>query len=58
MCDRLDVRRNTQVKRLTKPDFRQPGRDGKWLLSNAIAWDVDEFLIWPARRESNPRPTA
>jgi predicted DNA-binding transcriptional regulator AlpA len=39
MCERLDVHRNTLTKRLTEPGFPQPGRDGKWLLSEVIEWE-------------------
>lgn len=39
MCDRLDVHRNTLAKRLAEPGFPQPGRDGKWLLSEVIEWE-------------------
>lgn len=39
MCQRLNVHRNTLARRLLEPGFPQPGRDGKWLLSEVIEWE-------------------
>lgn len=39
MCQRLDVHRNTLARRMLEPGFPQPGRDGKWLLSEVIEWE-------------------
>lgn len=39
LCDRLGVHRNTLARRLVEPGFPQPGRDGKWLLSEVIEWE-------------------
>lgn len=40
MADRLGVHRNTLANRLaTDRAMPRPGTDGKWLLSNVIAWE-------------------
>ncbi len=40
MCDRLGVHRNTLARRQSEAGFPQPGRDGKWLLSEVIEWET------------------
>lgn len=39
MCERLKVHRNTLARRLQEPGFPQPGKDGRWLLSEVIEWE-------------------
>ena len=40
LCERLDVHRNTLAHRLqTDRNFPRPGPDGKWLLSEVVAWE-------------------
>lgn len=39
LAERMGVHRNTIGRRLAEPDFPQPGRDGKWLLSEIIEWE-------------------
>lgn len=39
LAERMGVHRNTLAKRIADPRFPQPGRDGKWLLSDIIEWE-------------------
>lgn len=40
MCERLDICSRTLTDRVRKGDVPTPGRDGKWLLSEVIEWEV------------------
>ena len=40
LAERMGIHRNTLAKRLsTATRFPRPGSDGKWLLSEVIAWE-------------------
>jgi len=39
LCARLGIHRNTLLKRAQGKDFPAPGPDGKWALSDVIAWE-------------------
>lgn len=39
LCNRMGVHRNTLAKLIKDPAFPLPGKDGKWLLSDVIAWE-------------------
>lgn len=40
LAERLDIHRNTLTNRLASDkSFPRPGKDGKWLLSEIIAWE-------------------
>ena len=39
LAERLGVHRNTLRNRMQGKDFPQPGPDGKWALSDVIAWE-------------------
>ncbi|MFC7408900.1 helix-turn-helix transcriptional regulator [Hydrogenophaga atypica] len=40
VCLRLDVSRNTLTRRLELGQYPRPGKDGKWLLSEIMAWEA------------------
>ena len=39
VCERLGMHRNTLAGYIKDQRFPQPGRDGKWLLSEVIEWE-------------------
>ncbi len=42
MCERLGVSSNTLTARVRKGDVPTPGKDGKWLLSEVVEWELRE----------------
>ena len=40
LAERIGVHRNTIGRWMVQPDFPRPGRDGKWLLSDVMAWEA------------------
>lgn len=40
MCERLDIGRNTLTRRIEAGKVPRPGADGKWLLSDVVAWET------------------
>mgnify|MGYP000093042207 CR=1 FL=1 len=41
LSERIGVHRNTLAKLMKDPTFPLPGKDGKWLLSEIIAWETN-----------------
>ena len=39
MCERLQISSNTLTARVRKGDVPNPGKDGKWLLSEVVEWE-------------------
>lgn len=39
VCARLEIHRNTLPAYIKKRNFPEPGRDGKWLLSEIVEWE-------------------
>ena len=39
LADRMGVHRNTLRQRMSGKDFPKAGPDGKWALSDVIAWE-------------------
>lgn len=39
LCERLGIHRNSLARQMAKPGFPLPGKDGKWLLADVIAWE-------------------
>jgi hypothetical protein len=44
LCARLGIHRNTLRQRGHGKDFPRPGPDGKWALSDVIAWEQQSHL--------------
>lgn len=43
LADRMGIHRNTLRQRLTTDSsFPRPGKDGKWMLSEVIAWEQSQ----------------
>jgi predicted DNA-binding transcriptional regulator AlpA len=40
VCERLGIHRNTLRTYITEKGFPTPGRDGKWLLEEVLAWEA------------------
>jgi predicted DNA-binding transcriptional regulator AlpA len=40
VCERLGIHRNTLRTYITEKAFPTPGRDGKWLLEEVLAWEA------------------
>jgi predicted DNA-binding transcriptional regulator AlpA len=40
VCERLGIHRNTLRTYITDKGFPTPGRDGKWLLEEVLAWEA------------------
>ena len=40
VCDRMRVHRNTLTAYMRDKDFPKPCRDGRWLLSEVVAWEA------------------
>ena len=41
VCDRLGIHRNTLATYITDKGFPTPMKDGKWLLSEIVAWESE-----------------
>lgn len=43
LAERMGIHRNTLRQRLTTDNsFPRPGKDGKWMLSDVIAWEQSQ----------------
>ena len=40
VCERLGIHRNTLRRYIEERGFPTPGKDGKWLLEEVIAWEL------------------
>lgn len=44
MCERLQICSKTLTSRLRRGDMPFPGKDGKWLLHEIVAWESDRHV--------------